>query len=310
MKIKQWLFILLSLICVLPSKAQTDSLHSNIIIQENTDSIALVADSLNIQPITKNKPVINKDSIRNWNTVDSVRIKNPYYFHSTTTPNSTHPIPNTAPTNYSYYYLLFFLFVISIILYSRIVPYKFRLENSAFVSRASMSEILANNYEWLDINKVFTFLISSLFFALFIIGPLLNQYTVMQYSYIVVFISCVLFVLIFLLLSIFQIIISHTLDFIEIMFTFSRTSLNTIYILSLVGFPCAIISLSLLRINLFEQHTTVVAIIVSLYLIRTIKSLFACLRFEQRQIIYLIIYLCTLEIPMLLISIKWINNNI
>lgn len=312
MKIKLPFFLFFYCLRFINTHAQTDSIQPDSLKQRIIVTDSILVEQNNIELNQKKSKKAHKDFIRNWNSVDSSRITNPFKFHSQVNQESVkdiQQIKNLPSTNYNYYFVLFFLFIVCVILYSRIFPFKFRVENSAFLSRTYLSEILSSDYEWLDTNKIFPFIITSLFFSSFIFSPLLNFFSAIHYSYILFVVSILIFIILFSMLRFFQIVISHALDFVEIMSIFSRISLNTIYVLTLVCFPIIILILSVVRINVFEQPSSVIAILVIFYSIRTIKSLVACLKIEQRQIIYLIIYLCTLEIPMLLISIKSISSN-
>ncbi|MCK9481054.1 MAG: DUF4271 domain-containing protein [Bacteroidia bacterium] len=306
-------FVILFIINNLLSIAQSDSLaHINSNMADSTQKDS----SQNATPRVeyKKQEKLNKDSIRNWNTVDSARIINPYYFHNSRQQEAS--ITNdqhlrTQVTNFNYYYLLFFIFVVLLIFYSRFIPFKFKLQLRAFYGVSGLSELLSNDTSWFDTNKTLPFLISSVFISSLIATPLITLISpYIAYNYFIAFIGFLLFVCVFFGLRFIQTVIAHSLDFADIMGAFNIISLNTLYNLSLIGFPIIIFSLSFLKVNLYEHFATTILIIITLYSTRTLRGVFLCLRFEQRQLIYLIIYLCTLEIPLLLIGIKWISGYI
>lgn len=296
---------------------------SNIVLfsQENVSIMTTQIDSTKNDTIsvetTQNevspKKSISKDSSVNWQTVDSMRYFDRNFFYSRVSQKEEKQdsisLLNVKKTNHNYYYFLFLLFVIGVILFSRFFPYQFKLQYMAFFHRASQSELLSTENDWLEAEKIFPFVISLLFYSTWIVGPLLSLFANEEYSYAVIILGCIVFALIFLVLRILQVILSYPLDFSEIMQKFTRTSFNSTFAISLIGFPVIIILISVLKVNIFENPSNSLLIIAIIYIVRTLKSLTNCLRYEQRQIIYLIIYLCTLEIPLLLIGFKWISDN-
>jgi len=297
---------------------------SNLVLfsQENDSAIHTLTDSTifsdsissNAKPnIITYKKATSKDTITIWQAVDSSRLLDRNFFYAKgkleVENDIENSIDNLKSTNHNYYYFLFLLFIFGVILFSRFFPYQFKLQYMAFVHRASQSELLSTENDWLEAEKIFPFIISLLFYSTWIVGPLLNIFANEEYSYAVIILGCIVFALIFLLLRALQVILSYPLEFEEIMQKFTRTSFNSTFAISLIGFPIIIVLISVLEVNIFENPSNSLLIIGIIYTIRTFKSLANCLRYEQRQIIYLIIYLCTLEIPLLLIGFKWISDN-
>lgn len=274
----------------------------------------LCADSLIM--VETIKPA-KKQILENYQVLDSNRLQHLYVFYPQLRNHSidiANPIWETGEakkntSHYNYYYILFLAFVLISIGFARFFPYPFKLQYSAFFIRSSYIELLSIENDWLEAEKIFPFILSILFFSTFGITPILSHFSFQSYSIAVVAISAIAFTLVFLVLRIIQLALSHTLEFEETMRIFSKSAFNTNFNISLIGFPFFVLLLSIYEFSIFTKASFAVNTLFVIYAIRTLKSILNILRCETRQIIYLIIYLCTLEIPLLLIGVKWISDN-
>lgn len=207
-------------------------------------------------------------------------------------------------------YLFFLVFILLLIVFSRFFPYQFKLQLFGFFNRSDQREMLAGSTGWIEGEKIFPLLVTVLFIATWIVQPLLNLWVFETAHLIVVLVSFFLLLIIFLLNRLFQIIFSHILAFEFAMEYFTKSSFNSLFILALIGFPLFTIFHSLAPYEYFISPFNTLLIIGMLYIIRSIKSILTCLRFELRQIIYLIIYLCAFEIPILIIGLKWVSEKV
>jgi hypothetical protein len=261
---------------------------------------------------------IRDNGIENYQVIDSNRFHSLYFFYPQSRFKESIEVPQNETlepqlregnTIYSYYYFLFIIYLMILIGFARFFPYPFRLQLTAFYVRSSYTELLSIENDWLEAEKIFPFILSVLFFSTFGIAPLLSLFAFQSYSYSVLVISGITFSLLFLLIRFIQISLSDTLEFREVMQVFMKSSFNTNFNITLIGFPIMIFFLSTDGYALLNTTPFALNILLILYAIRTLKSIINSLRCETRQIIYLIIYLCTLEMPLLMIGMKWISDN-
>jgi hypothetical protein len=271
-------------------------------------------------PTVKNSFVMPDTAKKNpllYVLVDSNKLANRLLFYPVTfADNNEEETHDLKPQNIQmrelnkHLYLFFMVFILLLIVFSRFFPYQFKLQLFGFFNRSDQREMLAGSTGWIEGEKIFPLLVTILFIATWIVQPLLNIWVFETAYLIVIFVSFFILLIIFLLNRLFQIIFSYVLAFEFAMEYFTKSSFNSLFILAIIGFPLFTILHSLAPNQEFINPFNTLLIIGMLYIIRSIKSILTCLRFELRQIIYLIIYLCAFEIPILIISLKWISEKV
>lgn len=250
---------------------------------------------------------------KNWHVIDTVIGSNylffrpqrymPYFNSLVNKPVSINKKPN-------YYYLgIYFFFAVILVSFSRIFNYQMYLQSSAFFSRPSMRELLESGKEWLETEKTGPFILNIIFLSTWFVVPILQNITPKSNFISLFLISCVLVLILILFFRFLQLIISHFLNFTEIITAFTKISFNTIFVLSLFLFPIFLTIKLLFNIDLGSNVLSLSITFGMIYLFKTLKTLIISNRFDRRQIIYLILYLCTLELPIFISSIKWLSTT-
>jgi hypothetical protein len=251
------------------------------------------------------------DSSTYWIAIDTVRLSNPGYFrpirsHFKDEINNTLQIKRLSQTDLVSSYTIwigFVLFLICAFLFGRLFPFQFRLQWDAFFSKNGMRRLLDTGSDWLEVEKIFPFFISVLYSATWIsyfLTMYFDKNTGMELSILtigIVFISAV-----FIVIRMIQHFYGFALNIESEMSDFIKSSLNTTYILSFIIFPFSV----LLYLNQTDTSFILLYSLIVLYTLRTLKSIFLTFSKGLRPIFYLILYLCTFEIPMMLLGLKWI----
>lgn len=247
-----------------------------------------------------------------WIGIDSQRITNPMHFYpaSQSEEEGSVALRHQELSLNALFSCIAAIFIL-LVLYSKLFNRSFLNQFWAFFNRSEMSAYLIADDDTLESEKIFPFLITWLFLSAFVFLPYLRHYAHSTLSVTVLIISGVsIFAILTLAATLFRTLFSYTLDFKEINTYFSKASFNTLFNLSVWG------TLIMLIIVMFYPSTTLLTpkygtwILLSLYTVRTLKSILISLNQEIRQIIYLFIYLCTFEIPLILAGFKLIKDSV
>jgi hypothetical protein len=281
---------------VLPFHAQAQRTHMSYI---NADTTAISrSDSLTLH------------------LLDSVRMLNRNHFHTFRSKESEpeNLLPeeeNNTSWSVINFYVVFSLFLLGIYVFARAFPFQFKLQLKGFyhrVARKAMLEQAGNS--WVEGEKIFPFISIAIFMSYLFFYPLVSSFIHHEKITIAVLIGAWCFSLVYLFNRLLQIIFSYLLDINAVMDCFNKSSFNTLFFIAIVCFPLMFIWTSIQQELLPISHQWILMSLVSVYIIRCTKSLYVCHQFELRQIMYLIIYLCTFEIPLLMMGFKWISDKV
>lgn len=250
---------------------------------------------------------------KNWHVIDTVIGSNYLFFRPQRSMpyfNSLVNKPLAINKKPNYYYLgIYLLFAIILVSFSRIFNYQMYLQSSAFFSRPSMRELLESGKEWFETEKTGPFILNIIFLSTWFVVPILENIAPTSNFISLFLISCVVVLILILLFRFLQLIISYFLNFTDIITAFTKISFNTYFVLSLILFPIFLTIKLLFNIDLGNNILSLSITFGLIYLFKTLKTLIISNRFDRRQIIYLILYLCTLELPIFISSIKWLTTT-
>jgi hypothetical protein len=250
---------------------------------------------------------------KNWHIIDTAIGSNYLFFRPQRNMPNSNSIENTPITlekKPNYHYLgIYLLFVIILVSFSRVFNYQMHLQSTAFFSRPNMRELLESGKEWFETEKTAPFILNIIFFSTWFVIPILQNISPSSNIISLFLVSCILVLILILFFRFLQLIISHFLNFTEIISAFTKISFNTFFVLGLVLFPTFLTLKLLFNIDLSNNILGLSITFGVIYIFKTLKTLIISNRFDRRQIIYLILYLCTLEIPIFISSIKWLTTT-
>jgi hypothetical protein len=250
---------------------------------------------------------------KNWHIIDTVIGSNYLFFRPHRNMPNSNKLDNKTiilDKKPNFYYLgIYLFFIIILVSFSRIFNYQMNLQSTAFFSRPNMRELLESGKEWFETEKTGPFILNIIFFSTWFVIPILQNLSPTSNLISLFLISCILVLIIILFFRFLQLIISHFLNFTEIISAFTKISFNTYFVLGLVLFPIFLTLKLLFNIDLSNNILSLSITFGVIYVFKTLKTLIISNRFDRRQIIYLILYLCTLELPIFISSIKWLTTT-